>query len=70
MNSSDVFAVMGGESDFEKPEKMLCENTVFFKSPDNIDKLKFHFINSKTGEKVDIGNQNATLVFDVYSSNE
>ena len=66
----DVFAVMGSESDLKKPEKMACDATTFLRSPENIDSLNFHFMNSKTGEMVDIGNQNATLIFDIYCSNE
>jgi len=66
----DVFAVMGSESDLKKPEKMACDATTFLRSPENIDSLNFHFMNSKTGEIVDIGNQNATLIFDIYCSNE
>ena len=66
----DVFAVMGAESDLKKPEKMACDATTFLRSPENIDSLTFHFMNSKTGEMVDMGNQNATLIFDIYCSNE
>ncbi len=66
----DVFAVMGAEHDQKKPEKMVCDNTTFLRSPDNLESLTFHFMNSKTGEKTDIGNQNATLIFDIYCSNE
>tara|TARA_Y100000389_G_C17389996_1_gene479313 strand:+ start:52 stop:1197 length:1146 start_codon:yes stop_codon:yes gene_type:complete len=68
--TGDVFAVMGAESDLLKPEKMACDATTFLRSPENIDSLNFNFMNSKTGEVVDIGNQNATLVFDIYCSNE
>lgn len=69
-DTGDVFAVMGAESDLNKPEKMACDATTFLRSPENIDSLNFHFMNSKTGEMVDIGNQNATLIFDIYCSNE
>ena len=69
-NTGDVFAVMGAENDLKKPEKMVCDATTFLRSPENIDSLNFHFMNSKTGEMVDIGNQNATLIFDIYCSNE
>ena len=66
----DVFAVMGSESDLKKPEKLACDATTFLRSPENIDSLNFHFMNSKNGQMVDIGNQNATLIFDIYCSNE
>lgn len=69
-DAGDVFAVMGAENDLKKPEKMVCDTTAFLRSPDNLDSLIFHFINSRTGEMVDIGNQNATLIFDIYCSNE
>ena len=68
--AGDVFAVMGAESDLKKPEKMACDATTFLRSPENLDSLNFHFMNSKNGEVVDIGNQNATLIFDIYCSNE
>ena len=70
MNPSDVFAVMGSEFDLKKPEKMVCDNVAYMRSPDSLSTLNFHFISSKTGKNVDIGNQNATLVFDIYCSNE
>jgi hypothetical protein len=61
---------MGAESDLKKPEKMACDATTVLRSPENLDSLNFHFMNSKNGEAVDIGNQNATLIFDIYCSNE
>ena len=69
-DTGDVFAVMGSESDLKKPEKLACDATTFLRSPENIDSLNFHFMNSKNGQMVDIGNQNATLIFDIYCSNE
>lgn len=66
----DVFAVMRPESDLKKTEGMACEHTVFLRTPENLDQLDFHFMSSKTGKKLDIENQGATLVFDLYCSNE
>lgn len=68
--TGDVFAVMGAEHDLKKPEKMACDATTFLRSPENLDSLNFSFMNSRNGEAVDIGNQNATLIFDIYCSNE
>ena len=69
-DTGDVFAVMGADNDLKKPEKMACDATTYLRSPENLDSLTFHFMNSRTGEVVDIGNQNATLIFDIYCSNE
>jgi hypothetical protein len=69
-DAGDLFAVMGTETDQKKTDKMVCDSTAYMRSPDNLEALNFHFISSKTGEKLDIGNQNATLVFDIYCANE
>jgi hypothetical protein len=69
-DAGDLFAVMGTETDQKKTDKMVCDNTTYMRSPGNLEALDFHFISSNTGEKIDIGNQNATLVFDIYCANE
>lgn len=69
-DAGDLFAVMGTDTDHKKTDKMVCESTTYMRSPDNLESLDFHFISSKTGEKIDIGNLNATLVFDIYCANE
>ena len=68
--AGNVFAVMGSDSDQKKVDKMACETTTFFRSPENLDRIDFSFISSKTGKHIDIGKQNATLILDLYSSNE
>lgn len=64
-----IFALMA-EPDLKKPEKMVCENTVWLRNTENIEKIDFHFINSRSGKKIDIGKQNATLLLDIFCENE
>ena len=66
----DFFAIMTAENDQKKPDKLACETTTFFSSPTSLDKIDFSFISSKSGKKIDIGNQNATLIMEIYASNE
>ena len=65
----DVFAVMQSD-DLKKHQTMSCESTTYLRNTQNIDRLDFSFISSKTGKSVNIGSQNATLIFDVSCSNE
>lgn len=67
---ADVFAVMASEYDLNKEEKIACESTTYLNSPQNLDRFDFSFMNSRNGQQIEIGNQNATLIFDLYCSNE
>lgn len=66
----DVFAVLGNDMDHKKTLGAVCEQTTWFRNPDSLSRLQFSFMSARTGKIVDVGNQNATLLIDIYAENE
>ena len=71
LQQKDVFAVLSKDNlEGKKTDSENYSVMTHFKSPQNISKLEFSFISANSGLPVQLGNQNATLVFDLFCANE